>query len=79
SADHIPVTAHVVGSGTAGASVPDVESVTCSTVGTDTIISAGELELTVVRVIDADRVSGSATLTGTWPGQPNPALLAFVG
>jgi len=53
--------------------------VTCSTVGTDTIISAGDLELTVVRVIDADRVSGSAMLTGTWPGQTNPALLAFVG
>ncbi len=79
TADHIPVTAHVVGSGTAHSSVPAVESVTCSTVGTDTTISAGDLELTVVRVIDADRVSGSATLTGTWPGQTNPALLAFVG
>ncbi|MDV6275797.1 hypothetical protein R3Q06_20075 [Rhodococcus erythropolis] len=79
SGEHIPVTAHVTGSGTAGAAVPVVESVTCSTVGTDTIISAGGLELTVSRVIDTDRVSGSETFTGTWPEQTNPALLAFVG
>lgn len=73
------VTTHVVGSGSG--EVPSIDAVTCSTVtcstvGSETTITSGPLELTVVRVVDAAAEFGGLTLTGTWPGQADPALLA---
>lgn len=67
------VTTHVSGSGSAD--VPSIGAVNCSTVGSATTITSGMLELTVFRVIDAGAELGELTLTGTWPGQAERALL----
>ncbi|MDI9918076.1 hypothetical protein [Rhodococcus sp. IEGM 1379] len=69
------VTTHVFGSGAAGSVVPEIGVATCSTVVGATVIAAGAVELTVVRVVDLTRTSGDFALTGTWPGQADPALL----
>lgn len=70
------VVTHVFGSGAAGSVVPEIGAATCSPAVGGTKISAGTTELTVVRVVDPDRTSGDFTLTGTWPGQADPAVLA---
>lgn len=71
-----PVTAHVSGSGHHDAALPAVNEISCVVDGTDTVVTAGALTLTVVRVVDVDRRSEELTLTGTWSDQPNPVLLA---
>jgi protein-tyrosine-phosphatase len=59
----VPSSAHVRGSGEPGAPVPDL----------------AELEIEVVRVLDGATDAGAApTLAGTWPGQPEPMVLASV-
>jgi len=59
----IPGTAQVRGSGDPGAPMPVVT----------------ELAFDIVRVLDgATDVPAGATLTGTWPGQTEPVLLAVV-
>jgi hypothetical protein len=70
------VTTHVVGSGAAGSVVAEIGATTCSSAAEGTKISAGTTELTVVRVVDPERTSGGFTLTGIWPGQADPAVLA---
>ena len=68
------VTTHVLGSGSG--EVPSIGAVNCSTEGSATTITSGTLELTVIRVIDAGAELGELTLTGTWPGQDDPVMLA---
>jgi hypothetical protein len=47
--------------------------------GGTTIISTGELELTLLRVIGLANASDfDETLSGTWPGSDEPSLLAGV-
>ncbi|MDJ0348170.1 hypothetical protein [Cryobacterium sp. PH29-G1] len=80
----IPVapTASAVGSGTPGAPVaaPSSSISTVSKAGT-TIVTAGSLHITVVRVLDGTAVTpaaDAATLRGAWPGQSTPQLLVVV-
>jgi hypothetical protein len=74
-------TTRVSGSGSPDTAIPAITSVSFSNEGTTTIISAGQLELTVVRVIDSDRENGlrgdTDRLVGTWPAHGVPALLAL--
>jgi hypothetical protein len=73
-------TTRVSGSGSAGTAPPAVLAVTPTTAGTTTIIRAPDLELVVLHVLDPHRtarwVGRSPILTGTWPGQVSPTLLA---
>jgi hypothetical protein len=73
-------TTKVTGSGLPGSAVPQVGQVTYWDEGLRTIVSSGVLELTVLRVIDVSTAAADAPgglfLTGTWPGQSWPALLA---
>jgi hypothetical protein len=78
-ADGAPVrreaTATVIGSGPPGASVPAVEAVEPIDGPTTTIVGG----LTVLRVIgQAVAPEGAETLAGTWSGQDEPALLAYL-
>lgn len=68
----------VRGSGVPDAAVPTIESVTTTTEGSTTVIVAGGLRLVVLRMVGADAPAGSATLTGTWPGRTDPAVLAYL-
>lgn len=70
-------TTRVWGSGSPGSAVPAFGQLTCTNEGATTVIRAGELELVVLRVIDAAALAGTQTLVGTWPGHDAPALLAF--
>lgn len=73
-------TTKVAGSGLPGSGVPRVGAVTYSNEGATTIVRSGDLELTVLRLIDvsteAAGTPGIFVLTGTWPGQGTPAHLA---
>jgi hypothetical protein len=73
-------TTKVAGSGLPGSAVPQVGPVTCSDQGLMTIVSSGVLELAVLRVVDCSAAApgtpGVLFLSGTWPGQGTPALLA---
>lgn len=73
-------TTKVTGSGLPGSGVPQVGPVSYFNEGTMTIISSGDLELTVFRAIEVPtavaKVPEVFVLTGTWPGQGTPALLA---
>jgi hypothetical protein len=74
-------TTHVAGSGSPDSAIPPIMSISFSDEGTTTVIAAGQLELTVLRVIDPDRENGgrgdAQRLVGTWPGRDAPALLAL--
>ncbi|MGH8861353.1 MAG: CG0192-related protein [Jatrophihabitantaceae bacterium] len=70
-------TTRVTGSGAPGTPVPRIAEPNPRHGATTTVISAGEVELVVRRVIDKD-VRGAETLTGTWPGHDTPAVLAVV-
>ena len=72
-------TTRVAGSGAPGSVVPPVGPVTYWNEGKTTIVRSGDLELTILRVIDVSATADMAevcVLTGTWPGQDTPALLA---
>ena len=77
----LEATTRVSGSGSSHSAIPPIASLSFSNEGTTTVISAGQLELTVVRVIDPARqeeVQGDALrLVGTWPAHDVPALLAL--
>lgn len=79
----------VTGSGSTGAGASHVRPgagtingpVATTTVATTTVIVSGDLELVVLHVVDRHVTSGPPALpalTGTWPGQDSPALLAYV-
>lgn len=84
--DRVPVdpTAEVVGSGSAGSPVPPVGSpiVTQERTGV-TVATAGSLQVTLLRNLEASVVSSepavhTATLSGSWSGQPLPRILVTV-
>ncbi|MFC9786772.1 hypothetical protein [Rhodococcus sp. NPDC127528] len=72
------VTTRVRGSGRAGSAVPEpVAAVVAVKGGAVTTVSAGAVELDVVRVVDGTCGPDQRhTLTGTWPGREAPAVLA---
>ena len=68
---------HVQGSGSAPASgVPEMSTLMVEDLGTTTRIAAG-VALVLLRMPDSDP-GGGLTLTGTWPGQETPRLLAAI-
>jgi hypothetical protein len=73
----------VAGSGRPDAAVPVIDAVTSTTEATLTTMRSGDLELVLRRVLDPDAATDGAlpqstlTLTGTWPGQDQPTLLAI--
>jgi hypothetical protein len=71
----------VTGSGAPQSVIPPVASVSFSNEGTTSVITAGQLELTVLRVIDSegeiDEYGDTERLVGSWPGRDSPALLAL--
>jgi hypothetical protein len=72
-----PVTTHVHGSGSSSpADLPRLTAPVVTHEGTVTRIDAG-ITLTLLRV--PAEGGTEAMLTGTWPGQPTPMLLATVG
>jgi hypothetical protein len=74
-----PATTKVSGSGGQDTTVPVVGAVSYRDEGTKTVVRTGNLELALSRVIDvmdARNTAGVGVLTGTWPGQDEPALLA---
>jgi hypothetical protein len=74
-----PTTVRVLGSGAATAPVAIPDYLTRLDDGPATVISAGELELVVLRVLDtAPDADGAQTLTGTWAGHDAPTVLAVV-
>lgn len=68
----------VAGSGSPDAPVPAVGRITHTSDSTATTVSAGDVEIEVLRVLDEQdgpsRPGG--TLTATWPGRTSPAVLA---
>jgi hypothetical protein len=73
-----PATTHVRGSGSlASTRAPAVTAPTVSHSGTMTTIEAG-VRLTLPRVIITTTLPGNASLSGTWPGQETPVVLATV-
>jgi hypothetical protein len=71
-----PATTHVRGSGSlASASVPALTTPVVSHIGTTTTIDAG-VRLTLPRVIVATAPAVNAAVSGTWPGQKAPVVLA---
>lgn len=73
------VPTHIKGSGSPEVKVPDLGPVSFVNEGSTTTVSAGSLELVVLRVIDTIyRGVLDQTLSGTWPGNDEPTLLAGV-
>jgi hypothetical protein len=77
----LEATTRVSGSGSPHSAISPIASVSFSNEGAATVISAGQLELTVVRVIDSDRKNDvpndAQRLVGTWANREAPALLAL--
>ncbi|HEU4675175.1 MAG TPA: hypothetical protein VFS29_04265 [Motilibacteraceae bacterium] len=71
-----PTSARVRGSGSPGAAVPALGAPSVTRDGTTTLIDSG-LALTLLRVPRGTGADGR-TLTGTWPGQEEPLLLAYL-
>lgn len=73
-----PVLTHVRGGGSLpSSSVPALTAPAVSHNGTTTTIDAG-VRLTLPRVIITTTPVGKAALSGTWPGQATPVVLATV-
>ncbi|PPK98586.1 hypothetical protein CLV92_101285 [Kineococcus xinjiangensis] len=73
-----PATTHVRGSGSwSSADVPALTAPVVSHHGTTTTIHAG-VRLTLPRVLVATTPAADASLSGTWPGQETPVVLATV-
>jgi hypothetical protein len=68
----------VTGSGDGSGPVPAITAIRRVLDGNPTLIVTDSVELGVIRIVDADSVPASATLTGTWTGRPGPALLAYL-
>lgn len=67
----------VTGAGTAGTVVPPVGELAPVSDAVSTTLTIGDLALVLVRVVPLADPAG-ATLTGTWPGQDEPLVLAAV-
>lgn len=71
-----PTTTHVRGGGwSPSASMPTLTAPTVSHNGTTTTIDSG-IRVTLPRVITSKTPAGGAALSGTWPGQATPVVLA---
>ena len=70
----VEATATVLGSGTAGTQVGEIDAVSVHDKGLTTLIRTDLLELVVIRVVGA-AVSAAQTLTGSWSGG-EPVVLA---
>jgi len=73
----------LTGSGTPGTPVPALDALDALDAARDgdpAVLTAGGLVVEVLRVVGADRVpaAGGAALHATWPGHPDPVLLAVV-
>jgi hypothetical protein len=66
----------VAGSGVPGAAVPTVDAIEDVTDADPTLIRTGLAELAVIRRLDLIATRLGATLTGTWPSQVAPVVLA---
>jgi hypothetical protein len=73
-----PATTFVSGSGSPGSAIPTFGPTTHSHDGTITVIQMAGLTLELLRVLGPSASGDAPTLTGTWPGQDAPALLAVV-
>ena len=71
-------TVHVTGSGVPGSGVPGLGALSVASDERTTTVTSGPVELVLARVVPLPAASGGAVLTGTWPGQEAPALLASV-
>jgi hypothetical protein len=74
-------TTFVTGSGAPGGAVPPVRPIEAREVDGGTVITAGDLEIAVLRrVVPATVVAtgGLGTLVGRWPDRSEPTLLATV-
>jgi hypothetical protein len=73
-----PATTHVRGNGClASTSVPALTAPAVSHKGTTSTIDAG-IRLTLPRVVMTTTLATNAALSGTWPGQETPVVLATV-
>jgi hypothetical protein len=74
------VNTHVTGSGTPGADVPTIDAATPTDSPTATTIAAPGHRLVVLRFLGSPAAGpgGADALTGTWPGQDEPTLLAYL-
>ncbi|GAB3594325.1 hypothetical protein GCM10027446_17970 [Angustibacter peucedani] len=72
-----PMTTHVRGSRSPGRTVPALQPPQVTHDGTVTSVAAGVV-IALQRVPLPVRAGAAATLTGTWPGQSTPLLLAEV-
>lgn len=71
-------TTRVAGDGHAGREVPSIDATTVTTDAAATRIRADSLELVVRRALDPDvYIDGALTLTGVWPGNDEPVVLAL--
>jgi hypothetical protein len=74
------LTTRVAGNGSPTSAVPALGPITYASEGTTTVVTTVSLTLALLRVIDTAGApgwhAGAHTLTGTWPGQDAPALLA---
>lgn len=70
-------TVHIKSSGTVNVSTPPIREVSPATDGAVTLVAAGELDLSIDRLIDRSGHPGSAaSLTAIWPGQHTYAQIA---
>jgi hypothetical protein len=74
-----PSTASVRGSGTAAGTVPPAGRLTVTEDATRTVVRTAGPQLTLLRVLEpAAATDGGAVLTGTFAGQEEPVLLAWL-
>jgi hypothetical protein len=71
-------TATVQGSGAEGTPVPTIDSVDTVLEGSGTVIQAGGLEIVVRHLLTAQSDVDERSLSGSWSGIEQPALLAFL-
>ncbi|SNT40263.1 CG0192-related protein [Rhodococcoides kyotonense] len=75
--EKLEVTTRVAGTGNGASPAPLVDHVTVSLVGTTSTIATDGFQIEVFRLpATAIEQSGRQHLTGTWPGQADPLLLA---
>ena len=72
-------TVRVTGSGSPGTAVPPIDAVSTVDGPGATVVSAGDLSLTVRRRLDGSADAAGETLRGTWRDQDEPVVLATVG
>ncbi|GAB3562910.1 CG0192-related protein [Spelaeicoccus albus] len=75
--ERAPETAHIDSSGTLDAELPPIRDVTPKTDGAVTTVSAGDIDISIFRVIDTTgRIDIEPALTATWAGQSAPVQIA---